>query len=268
MRGCVGEDLGAYLEGDLEVRERARVEAHLLDCGRCRNELRDLRATVALLRRLPTPMPPRDLTPAVMARIDAEGRRSRWPQALPPLDGPAVLGLLAAGLACLALVGLWQPGGVDPAGSGSEPAPQREATGPQIAAGDDAIRRSRRPTVEAWSPAARLPRLQRVASFSSGVAPLSGFAELPQAATSQREREFDRQLERLMGDPAAFLARMGPDVRGERFARLAQHAARRGAAGQVANRLIAVSHPLADDLAPRFLAASLAADLERSAGLR
>jgi hypothetical protein len=171
----------------------------------------------------------------------------------------------------VALVGVWQPSGVEPTGAASE-AREREARGLQTAAGDDGNRRSpptdRRIVVTRGAHPTPPPPLQRIASFSSGVVPLSGFAEPPPTAASQREREFDRQLERLIGDPAAFLARMGPDVRGERFARLAQHAARRGAAGEVANRLIAVSHPLADDLAPRFLAASLAADFERSAGLR
>ena len=84
--------------------------------------------------------------------------------------------------------------------------------------------------------------------------------------TSNRDRELDRQLARLLGDPSAFLARMGPDAQGERFARLAQHAARRQQAGRVASRLISVPHPLANELVPRFLAASLAADFERRQG--
>jgi hypothetical protein len=269
VSGCVSNRLGDYLEGDLGVPARARVETHLAECARCREELRGLRATVALLRGLPKPPPSRDLTSAVMARLDAEPPRGWLRSALRELDAPGALGLLAAGLACLALVGLWQQGPLDPSGSVYTQAPERElARAPQETPRVTRFRWPRRPAVVSWSPAASAPSRQQIAAFSSGVAPLAGIAELPTAGTSQREIELDRQLQRLMVDPSGFLARMGPDVRGERFARLAQHAARRGDAAAVANRLIAVPHPLANDLAPRFLAASLAADFERGGSFR
>lgn len=260
MSQCSSQRLGDYLEGDLGVPERTAVEAHLGRCGRCREELQGLRETVALLRGLPAPTPPRDLVPAVMARIESERREGWLRVALRDLDA-AQIGLLAAGLACLALVGLWPRGAGDSAGPSFAPAQERAIDVARTAVGGP-IRRPSRPAVGPWPPAAS----HRVAAFSGGVAPLAGIAELP--ATMQRERELDRQLDRLMGDPANFLARMGPDVRGERFARLAQHAARRGRAASLATRLIAVSHPLADDLAPRFLAAELAAELERGDSFR
>ncbi len=262
MRECASQPLGDYLEGDLGVPERAAVEAHLGRCGRCREELQGLRDTVALLRGLPAPTPPRDLAPLVMARIESERREGWLRGAFRGLDATRT-GLLAAGLACFALVGLWPRGAGDPVPPRSAPAREPAIDVARNAAGGP-IRRPSRPAVGPWPPAAS----HRVAAFSGGVAPLAGIAELPAGASMQRERELDRQLERLMGDPATFLARMGPDVRGERFARLAQHAARRGRAASVATRLNAVSHPLADDLAPRFLAAELAAELERGSQFR
>jgi hypothetical protein len=42
-------DLGAYLLGSLTPRERARFEAHLAACGRCRDEARELSGTVEAL---------------------------------------------------------------------------------------------------------------------------------------------------------------------------------------------------------------------------
>jgi hypothetical protein len=96
-----------------------------------------------------------------------------------------------------------------------------------------------------------------------GVAPIPAFAGWDVWGRPSSERDLDRQLELLLGDPMTFLDRVGPDARGERFARLAQHAARRGRAAKVASRLIAVPHPLASDLVPRFLAASMAENFSR-----
>jgi hypothetical protein len=266
----IREQLGDYLEGDLGTAARAGVDAHLVECAVCRDELRGLRATVALLRGLPDPEPPADLTAAVMARIEAERRPRLLRGAIRQLDAPRVAMALAAGLAGLAFLSNWQ--GSEQGqyesfpGAQAMPAPERApmARAPGDAAGG-ATMRSRRPSASVQPPAARAwpspPR--RVASFASGVAPLGEFGELSVETASNRERELDRQLAWLLGDPSTFLARMGPDARGERFARLAQHAARRQQAGTVASRLISVPHPLTDDLIPRFLAASFAADLER-----
>ena len=61
--------LSEYLERDLIPEERARIETHLETCADCALELRELRATVSLLRRLPEPGHPPGLGDAVMARI-------------------------------------------------------------------------------------------------------------------------------------------------------------------------------------------------------
>jgi hypothetical protein len=70
--------LSAYLEGELGLREEARLESHLFECAPCAAELRALRRAVELLRALPAPEPSRDLGAAVIARLRAgEGQPSR-----------------------------------------------------------------------------------------------------------------------------------------------------------------------------------------------
>ncbi|MGB6836109.1 MAG: zf-HC2 domain-containing protein, partial [Dehalococcoidia bacterium] len=60
------EDLSAYLDGRLAPPERARVEEHLAACGRCRQELEELRTVVRALRGLSQVPVPRSfrLSPA------------------------------------------------------------------------------------------------------------------------------------------------------------------------------------------------------------
>ena len=53
--------LSSYIDGQLTAGEAARIEAHLTDCGACRNELDSLRMTVRLLNELPLLEPPRSL---------------------------------------------------------------------------------------------------------------------------------------------------------------------------------------------------------------
>jgi hypothetical protein len=70
--------LSAYLEGELGLREEARLESHLIECAPCAAELRALRRAVELLHALPAPEPSRDLGAAVIARLRAgEGQPRR-----------------------------------------------------------------------------------------------------------------------------------------------------------------------------------------------
>ena len=64
--------LADYMEGDLPLAHRARFDAHLDECAECVAELEALRGTVDLLRGLPDPAPPPDLTRSVMRPI------SKW----------------------------------------------------------------------------------------------------------------------------------------------------------------------------------------------
>jgi len=53
------ENLSGYLDQRLTGRARERVERHLQECARCRWDLETLQQTVALLRAMPRPRPPR-----------------------------------------------------------------------------------------------------------------------------------------------------------------------------------------------------------------
>jgi len=94
--------LSDYLERDLSPEESSRIETHLEACAPCGSELRELRATVSLLRRLPEPAHPQGLGEAVMARVARDGirpARVRWP--LRRAADPRIAALLAAGIAGL-----------------------------------------------------------------------------------------------------------------------------------------------------------------------
>ncbi len=54
--------LSAYLDGQVNARERYWVEQHLSTCPRCRRDLESLRQTVRLLRQLPAVTPPYSFT--------------------------------------------------------------------------------------------------------------------------------------------------------------------------------------------------------------
>lgn len=97
--------LSEYLERELIPEERSRVERHLESCPDCARELRELRATVSLLRRLPEPGHPPGLADAVMAQIALEASRPASLRSLVRRTAePRVAALLAAGLAGFVLL--------------------------------------------------------------------------------------------------------------------------------------------------------------------
>ena len=109
------EVLTAYLDDapDLTPASRASAEAHLAGCAACRAALRDLEATVALLRDLPQLAPRRSfaLTPELVEGAAGPGRELvgagsrrfawvwpvRWASALATLLFAIVVGLDASG---------------------------------------------------------------------------------------------------------------------------------------------------------------------------
>ena len=102
--------LGDYLEGDLELDQRARVDGHLYECGECAREVRELRHTVSMLRGLPMDVAPPDVADAVMARIaDGEGRPPRWVGAYRYFSESGGGWALAAGVAALLIVVMLEP---------------------------------------------------------------------------------------------------------------------------------------------------------------
>jgi len=60
-------DLSAYIDDSLDPAAKAAVEAHLVACAPCRAHVAQLRATTALLRALPDPVPARRLVPRLVA---------------------------------------------------------------------------------------------------------------------------------------------------------------------------------------------------------
>lgn len=76
------ELLSAYLDDELPVEERARVDRHLADCAACRNELESLWVLSTALREEKTPDVPPGLSARIGRAIDAPKvvpfRRRRW----------------------------------------------------------------------------------------------------------------------------------------------------------------------------------------------
>ncbi len=102
--------LGDYLEGDLELDQRARVDGHLDECEECAREARELRQTVSMVRGLPMDVPTPDVADAVMARIAAgEGRPPRWVGAYRHFSESGGGWALAAGVAALLIVVTLEP---------------------------------------------------------------------------------------------------------------------------------------------------------------
>lgn len=64
------QQLAALAGGDLDRRESERCEAHVAACPDCARQLRELRTTIALLRRVGAQEPlPRELGPALRSRL-------------------------------------------------------------------------------------------------------------------------------------------------------------------------------------------------------
>lgn len=101
--GHLGEQLSAYLDGELVTAEIPVVSSHLDGCPDCRRELADLDRSRTAVRALPGVEPPEFLTPRI------EERRSR--------RGLKTAVAVAAGAAAVSLAFA-----VTPLGDGEEPA--------------------------------------------------------------------------------------------------------------------------------------------------
>ena len=251
-RAHVRDELGAYVEGDLPLPERSRVDEHLSQCASCREELHELRVTVALLRGMPDPEPPPYLATRVMARIEAgEGRREGLPRWLERLLRPPVAVVVAAAAATVFFYG----------GTTSQ-TPVEPFT---ITAG--VAPRAVPPPVRV-----RIPRTDSLGetalAFFGPANPDAPMAAMREDPTSLLDRivlgrdtgtyELDRQLRALIDDPNSYLERMGAVSRPELLVdRLAARAARRGVAPDVAMRVTSSGHPMGQAVSARFLAAAL-----------
>jgi hypothetical protein len=259
--------LGDHLEGDLALEERSRIDAHLARCESCAAELRELRATVALLRGLPDPEPPPRLTAEILRRIETgEGRASRvieiFRRASEPPLAAGLAAALAAGIAGLLLFTALEFGAGDFLGPPPDSAPERFAVRGEL--GDVADVRAmgaRRPLSLHRAPVARRApaprrRAHTLVAFEAVTppqlpAPAGASARLGFFGSSAPEvplRDLDGELAGLMENPVAFLERMrrtAEEARRPMIAPLVEHSARRGDVGEVARYLGVAAQPVA-----------------------
>jgi hypothetical protein len=191
---------------------------------------------VSLLRSLPDPEPSPDLTARIMRRVAEVESRPRVLRGF--FERPStsnVAAALAAGIAC-AVVGLH----LQPATTSYGPTP-----------GVLTARSDSRPLGPAFEP--------RAAQFSGS--PPEALPVLPTANSQPAnllDRRLDVQLNELQLDPQAFFRRLERVRERDRFVqRLAERAARRGDATQVALNVRTVSHPLAQPVVDQLLHESL-----------
>lgn len=69
-RQCL-EQLGAYLDGELEPLLRLGLDGHLAQCLGCRRLVANCRQTIQVYRRQPLPVLPAALHQKVMAKVAA-----------------------------------------------------------------------------------------------------------------------------------------------------------------------------------------------------
>jgi len=258
----VSDRLGEHLEGDLSLAEFARVDAHLASCAECAAELRELRATVALLRGLPDPEPPARLVAEVMRRIEAgEGREPRVVALFRRAPGPVFAAALAAGIAGLVVFTSLDFGAGDFLGTPSEPARDHVAVrrDPVSVTGVRAAGARRplplhRTTVARGTSTPRRP-IPELAAFAAPTPPqrppgaddAARFGFFGRAVPEVPLRDLDGELEALMENPAAFLDRVrrtAEDARRPMIAPLVRQSARRGDVAAVARHL-GVAQPVA-----------------------
>ncbi|MHB8994064.1 MAG: anti-sigma factor family protein [Armatimonadota bacterium] len=100
-----GRQLAAYLDAELSLPDRARLEEHLRHCAACRQEIAELEQLEGLLAELsPVPTPPQLLS-CTMARARGELQPTRRMSA----NRPAAVGAAAALLLVLLQFGLYSP---------------------------------------------------------------------------------------------------------------------------------------------------------------
>lgn len=230
------------------------------------DEERELRAVSALLRGLDDPEPPDGLVERVMARVQAQERRPRLIRgAFRRVSEPAVASALAAGIGCLLLVSAFQ--GERPAAPGSTHLEPMQAR--RVGSVDVAQRR----------PGAGPPIGPRAVVDPQAAAFLAGSAQSAVAMPSigqarpafvdmaeLLDRRLDHQLNALLLNPAGFYDRLERLREAEPFvARLAERAARRGDAVEIALKLRerTPDHPHTSWLVDRMLRAALVRDIER-----
>jgi anti-sigma factor RsiW len=182
----VGRRLPAYHAEELPAAEALAVTRHLEDCSRCAAEAAALERALELIDRLPPAQPPRDMWPALAARLQPRptGWRSAGALLRPAWSPPARA--LAGGLAVAALAAAWlwpqlAPAPADPGstmahvGAGEQSAPAPEPLPPQSSGGADVVNPARGLATQSpiVRPTARTFRVLRGTRLASGRRPRS-----------------------------------------------------------------------------------------------
>jgi hypothetical protein len=222
-----------------------------LDPGADPEEARELAAVVALLRSLPEPEPRADLTARVMAEVQ---RIESRPRVLRAVFGSRVElnAAMAAGLACIGL-------GI---GLGVIRVPMPSFDGRHIAVIDENLRpnvlqidRHRRDALSPFGVAGVVPAASEAVLFGGrgqqGATPAN-------PDPNQLDRHLDSELNALQLDPVAYFQRLERVRQRDLFVqRLAERAARRGDAAQVALSVRSVQHEYTSLMVNQLLQASL-----------
>jgi anti-sigma factor RsiW len=149
------EQLSSFIDGRLAFSERASAEGHLAACDRCKAELQDLQATVALVREMPEVDPPRDFR---LPRTVTPLRPRRGSLALRLVPWTRAAGALAAAL-CVVLVSAEIlssfGGGTSPAKPGE--VPKQTAAERPAASVQDRAAEAAKPAAPPQSPALAEP---------------------------------------------------------------------------------------------------------------
>ncbi len=173
------DQLSAYIDGELDASAAERLEHHLAECGRCRQEMEQLRATVAALQELPAVEPPRSFT------LSPERLAPRPPM---PVASPLAFGAriaaagVAAALAVVLVVDLGDFGGdgVTDEATAPQMITERRADENELEAADGAVA----PEEAQGAPAAEDDAEDGVETFMSDK---DSAAETPAAAPEEAE---------------------------------------------------------------------------------
>jgi hypothetical protein len=203
----------------------------------------ELARLVALLQNLPDPESPPDLTGRVLAYVAQHRSQPRVLRAL--FTRPASAFLIAATIAGLFAVTF---------------TPDTIPSALRMTGGDQGVTPTARPRSR--------PRVVVRPQYVSDVMgmPVASGPRFAASYSAPAEEAFamrlDHQLNQLMLDPTAFAQRLELIGQRDRFiARLAERAAERGDAAEIALRVRESAHPLAGVLVERLLGAQLVAEV-------
>src|SRR5579862_386389 len=225
MTEHVSELLSAYLDGQVNVPERSRVEAHLAECAACRADLEELRTLASMLRRLPAQRPPRSfaLGPRVVRPDALSGTMGGYLRAISSVA--AALAVVAIGLSLIfrglprqtATVAAPAAAQVAASAAASQApaAPARAAPAGAVAAASRPAAASApaaaaaKPEANAAAPAAPAAGAKPAASAAASVAPAPPAVPAPSARPAAFGTQRAVDVPRLAGELLLLLVSLG-----------------------------------------------------------